>query len=54
MYFYQKNGEKKMHIGFPSIQKWISALNIEDKESIDILVEAQKKFEAILAEITKK
>ena len=53
MYFYQKNGEKKMHVGFPSVQKWISAMNIQDKESIDVLLEAQKKFEAILAEITK-
>ena len=53
MYFYQKNGEKKMHMGFPSVQKWISAMNIEDKESIDILLEAEKKFKAILAKVTK-
>ena len=54
MFFYQKKGEKQMHIGFPSVQKWISALNIEDKESIDVLLEAQKKFENILSELTKK
>ena len=54
MYFYQKKGEKKFHMGFPSVQKWISALNIEDKESIDVLLEAEKKFKAILAEVTKK
>ena len=54
MYFYQKKGEKKMHMGFPSVQKWISALNIEDKESIDVLLEAQKKFENILAKIIKQ
>ena len=53
MYFYQKKDDKKMHIGFPSVQKWISALNIEDKESIDVLLEAQKKFKNILAEVTK-
>jgi len=53
MYFYQKNGEKKMHMGFPSVQKWISAMNIEDKESIDVLIEAENKFKAILAEVTK-
>jgi len=54
MYFYQKKGEKKFHMGFPSVQKWISALNITDKESIDVLIEAQKKFEAILAKVTGK
>jgi len=53
MFFYQKNGEKKMHVGFPSVQKWISALNIEDKESIDVLIEAEKKFKNILSELTK-
>ena len=53
MFFYQKNGEKKMHVGFPSVQKWITALNIEDKESIDALIEAQKKFKNILSELTQ-
>ncbi|SFV52744.1 hypothetical protein MNB_SV-6-205 [hydrothermal vent metagenome] len=54
MYFYQKRDEKKFYMGFPTVQKWISALNIEDKESIDVLLDAQKRFENILSKITKK
>jgi len=53
MFIYQKEGEKKIHVGFPSVQKWISAMNISDKESIDVLLEAEKKFKTILAEVTK-
>jgi len=53
MYFYQKKGEKKMHMGFPSVQKWISAMNMDDKKSIDTLLEAEKKFKDILAKVTK-
>lgn len=53
MYFYQKKGENKMHMGFPSVAKWISAMNMDDKKSIDILLEAEKKFKEILAEVTK-
>lgn len=53
MYFYQKKGENKMHMGFPSVQKWISAMNMDDKKSIDTLLEAEKKFKDILAKVTK-
>ncbi|MBD3790363.1 MAG: DUF302 domain-containing protein [Campylobacterales bacterium] len=54
MYLYMKPGEKTVHMAFPSVHKWISALNIEDQESIDALMDAESKFEAILAKITKK
>ncbi len=53
-YMYQKKGEKTVHIAFPNVHKWIAALNIEDQASIDVLLDAQKKFEAILAKITKE
>jgi len=53
-YMYQKNGEKTIHMAFPNVYKWIAALNIEDKASIDILLDAQKKFEAILSKLKSK
>jgi len=52
-YKYQKQGEKTVHMAFPNVYKWIAALNIEDKASIDILIEAQKKFEEILQKVSK-
>ena len=52
-YMYQKRGEKTIHVAFPNVHKWIDALNITDKPSIDVLLEAQKGFEDILAKIKK-
>jgi uncharacterized protein (DUF302 family) len=53
MYMYQKKGEDVVNIGFTNVYKWIEALNIEDKESIDVLIDAQKKFENILTKLSK-
>lgn len=52
-YMYQKRGEKTIHVAFPNVHKWIDALNITDKPSIDVLLEAQKGFEDILGKIKK-
>lgn len=54
MYMYQRKGKNTMEIGFPSVYNWIASLAIEDKESHDVLVMAQKKMEAILKELTAK
>ena len=54
MYLYKTKDENVIHMGFPTVHKWISALNITDKESIDVLLDAQSKFETILAKITGK
>lgn len=54
VYMYQKKGENKMHMAFPTVYKWISAMGIEDKKSIDVLLDAQKKFEDILEKLTTK
>jgi uncharacterized protein (DUF302 family) len=52
-YKYQKKDEKTIYMAFPNVHKWISSLNIEDKASIDILLDAQKKFEDMLAKVSK-
>jgi uncharacterized protein (DUF302 family) len=52
-YKYQKKDEKIIHMAFPNVYKWIAALNIEDQTSIDTLLDAQKKFEAMLVKLSK-
>ena len=54
MYLYKAKNENVIHMGFPTVHKWISALNITDKPSLDVLLDAQDKFEKILAKITGK
>jgi uncharacterized protein (DUF302 family) len=50
-YKYQKKGEKTIHMAFPNVHKWIASLNITDKPSIDVLLDAQTKFEKMLEEL---
>ena len=50
-YKYQKKDEKTIHMAFPNVYKWISSLNITDKPSIDVLLDAQEKFENMLKEL---
>ncbi len=54
IYMYKKKDENKMHMAFPTVHKWISAMGIDDKASLDVLIEAQNKFEAILKKLTTK
>lgn len=51
MYLYMKKDENTIHAAFPTVYKWFSALYIKDKESRDVLLDAQKKFENILKEL---
>jgi uncharacterized protein (DUF302 family) len=54
LYMYHKKGTNTMEIGFPSVYNWIASLAIEDKESTDVLLMAQKKMEDILVKLTAK
>jgi len=51
MYLYMKKDENTIHMAFPTVYKWFSALNIQDKASKDVLLDAQKKFENMLKEL---
>ena len=51
MYLYMKKDENIIHMAFPTVRKWFSALNIQDKASKDVLLDAQKKFENMLVEL---
>jgi len=47
-YIYKKTGENKMHLGFLSVENWITTLDIEDEESIQPLRQAQRMIEDIV------
>ena len=49
LYLYMKKGEEKMHIAFPSVNNWISAMAIDDKASLEELNDAQKRMQKILS-----
>ncbi len=54
MYMYQKKGEKSVNMAFTNVYKWIEALNIEDKKSIEVLLDAQSKFESLSTKLIQK
>ena len=47
-YLYKKKGENVMHIGFLSVENWITTLNIKDETSIKSLREAQEMIVNII------
>ena len=52
-YIYKKKGEEATHMGFPSVDNWMTATDIEDEKSMKPLIEAQKMFSDIVNEITE-
>jgi len=52
-YFYKKKNEDKMHMGFLSVQNWITSLGIKDEASIKPLEEAQEMLINTIKEITE-
>jgi uncharacterized protein (DUF302 family) len=50
---YKKKNEKEMNVAFPSVYNWISSMDIKDKASLDVLLEAQKSMNTILTELTE-
>jgi uncharacterized protein (DUF302 family) len=49
LYLYMKKGEDKMHVAYPSVYNWISAMAIDDKASLEELNDAQARMEKILS-----
>ena len=52
-HIYMKKGEKTVHMGFPSVENWISATDLDatDKATFGTLIEAQKLLEDVINEI---
>jgi len=42
LYMFKEKGSTDVHMAYPSVNNWISSLAIEDKESIDVLLDAEK------------
>ncbi len=52
-YIYKTKDENVTHMGFPSVQNWMTATDIEDEKSMKPLTEAQEMFSNIVKEITE-
>ena len=52
-FLYKKKGSPIMHSGFPSVENWITATDIEDKASLEPLVEAERLFIDIVNSISE-
>ncbi|WP_373036376.1 hypothetical protein [Sulfurimonas sp.] len=50
---YKKKDEDEMHISFPSIDNWISDLDIKDEKTIKAVRATQEKIKKILTEMTQ-
>ena len=53
LYMYREKGSMDVHMAFPSVYNWLSSLDIEDKGSVEVLIDAQEKMVGILSEITE-
>jgi len=53
-YIYKKVDEKKVHMGFPSVDNWITATDLEDEKSLKPLVIAQGLIERIVSEVIEE
>jgi len=52
-YMYKKKGEKVVHFSYPSVYNWLSSIDVTDKASKDVLLEAQKAMNAAVNEATE-
>lgn len=50
---YKKKDEDKIVLGFPAVHNWMSSAKVENKDAVEVLLKAQKQFEAILIEATE-
>ncbi len=53
LYMYKKKGETVVHFAYPSIYNWISSIDVADKESKEVLLNAQNLMNNTLAEVTE-
>lgn len=50
-YMYKLKSEKKVHMGYPSVDNWITATDLEDDYSLKPLIEAENLFQKIVKSI---
>ncbi len=52
-YMYKEKGSKIIHMAYPSVYNWLNSLNIKDKPSTKVLVDAQKLMIEVVNEVTE-
>ena len=52
-YMYKEKGSSTISMAYPSVYNWISSLDIDDKPSIKVLEDAQKRMVDTINEITE-
>ena len=50
---YKKKGEKVVHFAYPSVYNWMSSIDVADKESKEVLLNAQTLMNNTLSEVTE-
>jgi uncharacterized protein (DUF302 family) len=50
---YKKKGEKTVHFAYPSVYNWFSSIDVTDKASKEVLLNAQKAMNAAVNEATE-
>ena len=53
LYMYKKKGEKVVHFAYPSVYNWMSSIDVADKESKEVLLNAQTLMNNTLSEVTE-
>jgi uncharacterized protein (DUF302 family) len=53
-YMYKKKGEKVVHFAYPAIYNWFSSIDVADKSSKDVLLNAQKAMNTAINEATEE
>ncbi|WP_373001732.1 DUF302 domain-containing protein [Sulfurimonas sp.] len=53
LYMYKEKGSTVVEMAYPSVYNWISSLDIEDKPSIKVLEDAQKRMVKVINEVTE-
>jgi uncharacterized protein (DUF302 family) len=54
LYVYKKEGEDKIHMGYPTVYNWFSSMGFNDGPSKEVLLDAQEKFNSILDKMIKR
>mgnify|MGYP000164869734 CR=1 FL=1 len=52
-YMYKEKGSSKIHMAYPTVYNWISALDIKDKPSKEVLIDAQELMINVVNEVTE-
>ena len=53
LYMYKKKGEKVVHFAYPAVYNWLSSIDVTDKGSKEVLLNAQNLMNNTLSEVTE-